>query len=177
MPFISYLDTRVYQPGEFALLSPFKYQFAMNGVFFQLTVPRRFITDFASVPWIVQSLPGFDVNGSSRYPAVPHDYLYCCQGKVEVDILDGLMGKLLRRSVARFSRAQCDDIFRQAVLDIGRDIASRNQIDKPYSTFQADLFWAGVRAGGWYYWQKRKSGPGPDDFASASEMAMMEREA
>jgi hypothetical protein len=176
MPFMTYLDVRAYRPGEFALLTPFPFQFLLNGVFFQLTVPRRFITDFASIPWIVQALPGFDVNGSSRYAAVAHDFLYCCQGKVEVDILDGLMGGSLRKSVARFSRAQCDDIFRQAILDIGRDKASKHQISSPYSEFQADLFWAGVRAGGWYYWRKRKTGPGPEDFASASEMAMMERD-
>lgn len=174
MPYLSFLDTRACDPGEFALLEKFRYQFKLNAVFFEVAVPRRFITDFASVPLLVQALPGFDVNGGSRYPAVVHDYLYCCQGRVEVQILDGFGGTSLRGSVSRFSRAQCDDIFRMAVLDVGGDPYSRQQVLERYSEFEANLFWAGVRAGGWYYWNKRKAGPTPDDFLSAKQIHQLD---
>jgi len=38
-------------------------------------VPARFVTDLASIPFIVK--PAIDQNGLSRRPAVLHDFLYC----------------------------------------------------------------------------------------------------
>jgi hypothetical protein len=82
-------------PGEFFLLETLKYK-ALNGDV--LMVPRRFITDFASVPKAVQFLPGFDVNGNSRRPAVLHDFLYCSQF---------------------YPREMCDYLFYEALVSVG----------------------------------------------------------
>lgn len=175
MPYMSHLDTRACAPGEFALLEAFRFQFLLNSVHCELSVPRRFITDFASVPLLVQALPGFDVNGGSRFPAVVHDYLYCCQGKVEVSIVKEFSGPVLRSMISRFDRNQCDEIFRMAILDVGKDEYSKGQVEEPYTEWDANLFWAGVRFGGWYYWNKRKAGPNPDDFLSARQLHELER--
>lgn len=166
MPYMSHLDTRSCAPGEFGLLKKFRYRFTLEGRHYEVAAPRGFITDFASVPLLVQALPGFDVNGGSRYPATIHDLLYCCQGKLEALLLGEVSGPVIRQVVTRFSRSQCDEIFRLAILDVGKDPFSREQVEEPYSEWDANLFWAGVRFGGWYYWNKRKAGPTPEDFLS-----------
>jgi len=74
--FLTCLDVRVYKSGEFVLLKPLIFSSLGAGI---IEIPKGFITDFASVPKIVQLLPGFDVNGESRPAAVVHDYLYCVQ--------------------------------------------------------------------------------------------------
>lgn len=42
----------------------------------EIKVPAGFETDLASVPRMVQGIPGFESTGLSRRPAVVHDYLY-----------------------------------------------------------------------------------------------------
>ena len=45
-----------------------------------IIVPAGYETDFASIPWILQSI--VQVNGKHRRAAVVHDYL-CTHGKIE----------------------------------------------------------------------------------------------
>lgn len=110
--FLTPLDTRAYCPGEFVLLAPlvFRTNHAVNcpaepekgfvraDGYRLIEVPRGFITDFASIPYILRASRTFDVNGPSRRPAVIHDYLYCAQ---------------------LFDRALCDLIFYEALRDEG----------------------------------------------------------
>jgi hypothetical protein len=173
MSFRSRLITSAYIEGEFVVVSPFIYQFHLKSFWHTITVPKGFITDFASIPWLVQALPGFDVNGDSRFAAVVHDYLYCMQGMVST-IKCGYLGDFGRLEPAQFSRADCDEIFKQALRDTGRDVFTRDIVKGSYSGLQADLFYAGVRAGGWQYWNKRKDGPRPDDFAPIEYMRSLE---
>lgn len=125
MRFTSPCDLRAYvTPGEWVVLAPmlFEYDHCES---LSIAVPRGFITDLASIPRPVRLLPGFDVNGKSRRPAVLHDYLYCSQ---------------------LVSRRAADDLFYNALLSEG--------VGAPL----ARLFWSGVRAGGWAYYNKREPG-------------------
>lgn len=175
MPFNSHLDVRVWEPQEFVLLSDLEYQFTLNGVVMSMVAPRGFITDFASIPWLVQCLPDFDVNGPSRWAAIPHDYLYCSSGRVSVTFLDRLGGTQIgvKRKVS-FTRSQCDEIFRMAILDTGKDKFTKRSVDEPYSETSARLFWLGVRAGGWMYWNKRRNGLNSEDFANLKKLHNLE---
>ena len=53
-----------------------------------IVVPAGFVTDFASIPWGLQSL--IQVNTPSRLPALVHDYLYWEQGCTRVQA-DGIL--------------------------------------------------------------------------------------
>lgn len=54
------------------------------------------------------------------------------------------------------SRDRADDLLRIALETRGVGVIERN------------AFWSGVRAFGWLYWNKRKKGLGPSDFAPNS---------
>ena len=71
--FITELDTRAYEPGEWILLAPLIW---FDG-HVKIVVPRRFITDLASIPKVFRIT--LDRNGPSRKAAVLHDWLYCTQ--------------------------------------------------------------------------------------------------
>lgn len=158
MPFLSHLDTRAYRPDEFMLRDRFGFEFELSGVRYQLWTPERFITDFGSMPWLVQAIPGFDVNGPSRFASIPHDYLYSCHGSVSVVLLNQASGVPIGFIRKQFTRAECDEIFRLAILDIGGDPYTRIAVNRRYTKAEAAMFYAGVRAGGWYYWNKRAGG-------------------
>ena len=82
-----------------------------------IDVPAGFVTDFASVPW---GFWNFEPPlGDSAKAAVVHDFLYETKG------LGG-----------RYSRAQADGIFRQALGALGVPLWKRT------------LLWAAVRVGG-----------------------------
>jgi hypothetical protein len=86
-----------------------------------IRVPAGFVTDFASVPWGLWNLE--PPLGDAAKAAVIHDYLYASRG------LGG-----------RYSRAQADAIFREALGALGVPLWKRT------------LLWAAVRlggAGGW----------------------------
>lgn len=158
MPFLANLDTRVYKPDEFVVLAPFGFEFELRGRCYQLWVERGFITDFGSMPWLVQAVPGFDVNGASRFASIPHDWLYSNHGAVTVTEIEASTGVPLDTLRIQFTRAECDEIFRLALLAIGRDAYSRWAVNRPYTQAEAALFWSGVRSGGWYYWKQRSAG-------------------
>jgi hypothetical protein len=68
----------------------------------QITVPRGYITDLASIPRVFRAV--FNVNGLLRAPAVLHDWLYSSQ---------------------RYTRAQSDAIFLEAMESRGIGRAER----------------------------------------------------
>jgi hypothetical protein len=83
----------------------------------RITVPAGFVTDFASVPW---GFWNFEPPlGDACKAAVVHDYLYATEGLGE-----------------RFSRAQADGVFREALAASGVPLWKRT------------LLWAAVRVGG-----------------------------
>ncbi len=93
------LDLRAYKPGEWVLLEPFRYH-ARDGR--EFTVPRWFITDLASIPWLVDPLfDGLD----HRAAGVTHDWLYCSQ---------------------QVSRAEADELFREMLETLGVGVIKRN---------------------------------------------------
>lgn len=86
-----------------------------------IAVPAGFVTDFASVPcgfWNFE--PPL---GEAGRAAVVHDYLYLSEG------LEG-----------RYSRAEADAIFREALADLG------------VPPWKRSLLWAAVRVGGGRGW-------------------------
>lgn len=75
-----------------------------------ITVPAGFETDLASIPRMVQGVPGFAPTGLSRRPAVLHDYLYASgdRPRMEADRLlyEALRAELVPEPIARtFYRA------------------------------------------------------------------------
>lgn len=156
LTFLTPLDTRAYKPGEFVLMHDFdldvRFGYAKNDSLFRIVVPRGFITDFASVPKTIQAIPGFDVNGQSRDAAIPHDYAYCCGGRVVAHNLTLKMPATLS-----LTRKQCDQLLYDGLVASG------------YSKAIAWLFYLGVRIGGGFHW--RPDGLSRDyDFAPAEFM-------
>lgn len=68
------LDVREIGNGKWELLSDYKYKDTLKG---DIIVPKGFITDLYSIPWILRSIVSKvqDSNG----PAVVHDWLYQSQ--------------------------------------------------------------------------------------------------
>lgn len=135
--FVNCCDLRIYKPDEFIVLHDLVWRLAIDGAEIgvtnpdlrEITVPRGFITDFASIPVPFRNV--FDINGPSRLPAVLHDWLYCSH---------------------RCARIEADNLFRFALATEGVGKVTRN------------IFYAGVRIGGWRYYGKRREGLHRDDF-------------
>lgn len=128
--FCSKLQLEEAGPGRFKLISLLFYE--VRGLV-NIIIPKGFVTDFASIPKAVQMMPGFEVNGLSRAPAVLHDFLYQRRGVFEN------MGRKVH-----FSRAQVDAMFRIALAECG----------VPWHVRWA--MYMGVRVGGWLFWKRRK---------------------
>lgn len=96
-----------------------------------LEVPTGASTDLASVPSVLQWLPGFSQNGKSRRPAICHDSMY-------------RTGKLrpLDPNSPVVDREFADRFLMEAMINEG---AGR---------IVARMFWLGVRAMGWRYFGK-----------------------
>jgi hypothetical protein len=60
-------------PDIWALAAPLVWE---DAIFGRLEVPVGFLTDLASIPRALRSLPFLDPNGVSRRPAAGHDWLY-----------------------------------------------------------------------------------------------------
>ena len=86
-----------------------------------IVVPEGFVTDFTSVPWGFWNLE--PPLGEAGRAAVVHDYLYETMG------LGG-----------RYSRAESDGIFREALGALG------------VARWKRNLLWAAVRIGGRSGW-------------------------
>ena len=126
--FLDHLDLRLHGAGRWITLAPLRYESDAAGQ--TITVPADFVTDLASTPRflpISYALAG----GRAPGPAVVHDWLY-----VHDDWED---------------RALADAIFHEAM-----------GVDQPDLGFEAEpavirsLMWSGVRAVGWWPWQRHK---------------------
>lgn len=93
-----------------------------------ITVPKDFESDFASMPWVaLRMLPSF---GPWARAAVLHDYLYVTFGEQ-----------------GRWTRAQADDIFKQAMEAI-----ADSRIDREPAAWKRFAIHRAVRLfgkGGW----------------------------
>lgn len=131
--FIGQLKTTCLSPEEikasggqaalYQLLEDFAYHSDRFGL---ITVPAGLITDFASIPravkWYID-----DDDPVILFPSVVHDYLYGLKG----DLGNGVI----------FSRAQADDVLREAMLLCGARGA------------QAAVVYGAVRLGGGGHWK------------------------
>ncbi len=129
------------EPGDFILYHNFKAEFEADGTKYLMTVPKGFITDFASVPKLVQLLPGFGQTGASANAAVVHDFCYCCRGDLMLTFAE-----FPRLASLELTRAQCDKLLYLGLRASG------------YSRVVAGLYYLGVRIGGWLYWYRRRRG-------------------
>jgi hypothetical protein len=91
----------------------------------KIEIKAGFVHDLASVPRILNIF--FRKHGNHSKAAIVHDYLYENQGLVS--------------QFKRYTRAQSDEIFYQAMLECG------------VNKFKAWLMWAGVRSGGYFAWK------------------------
>ncbi len=139
--FLSPLDTRAYLPDEFVILNDFTIELLCGDRWYLLTVRRGYITDFASVPWLVQALPGFDVNGDSRRAAVVHDFAYSSAGQLAV--VDKISNEIIS---LQLTREECDQLLYGGLSVLH------------FTELQTALYYAGVRAGGWLHWHRRRDG-------------------
>lgn len=99
MRFLSQLDLRAYEPGEWVVLDEQVYVTAAG---IRYVVPKGFITDLASIPRLLRSV--YDINGKSRQAAVLHDFCYCQQA---------------------VTRAEADSLFLEALESLGIGWATR----------------------------------------------------
>lgn len=120
MPFLTPLIVKADFGSQWALDKDLIYQTPTDGL---ISVPRGFICDLASIPRIFQVL--IPVNDKHRQAATLHDWLYYKKG---------IIGQYC------YNRAQCDQMFLQAMAETG---VSRW---KRYSMFFA------VRIGGYLAW-------------------------
>jgi len=94
-----------------------------------ITIPAGFITDLASIP---RALSGaLPPDGPWTKAAVVHDCLYFTRGGFNL-----WHGRRVIDRAAPYTRAECDDILREAMADRGVGLIQRN------------IIWSGVRAGG-----------------------------
>jgi hypothetical protein len=71
------LDARLLADGKWRLLAGFTYAFGHEDSPVRVEIPAGFVTDFASVPKVLQGLIGsVETHGKA---AVLHDYLYATQ--------------------------------------------------------------------------------------------------
>lgn len=127
------LDVRVKDSGKrFLLLNQFTYVWrGIDGKPLEITVPKWFDTDFASIPRFAKIV--IPKLGRYNKAAVVHDYLYQ-HHHLNVD----------ENYVYLFDRILADTVFRDAMMDSGV---------KPWKYNL--MYWA-VRLGGWLAWKKRK---------------------
>ena len=100
-----------------------------------ITIPAGFVTDLASIPRLVWSF--YPPDGPWVKAAVVHDFLYYTQGDGE------WYG---RKGVSRerpYSRAESDDILREAMADRG------------VGAWAQFVIWAAVRLGGAIGWARK----------------------
>lgn len=142
----AYVPDGSIRPGEFVVVEPLTFTDADGN---SLVVPRGFITDFASIPALVQLVPGFDVNGASRPAAVLHDWLYCESGRAMLQTESATFS-------LTFTRGECDGIFYDALRVLG------------HSRFVASSMYTGVRTGGWLYWDKARKYTRHDNYVGPS---------
>lgn len=105
------------------------YESELFGV--SIVVPTGFVTDLASIPRVVWTLIGWTPDGLHRNAAIVHDFIYQRRGRVPAIYI----------SPARFfSRKECDQVFKEAMLSLG------------VSKIKANIMYGAVRTFGWLAW-------------------------
>jgi len=122
--YLTPLDVRLYGPGRWILLAPFSFESDVLGRV--LTVPKDFVTDFASVP----RLPVAYLVAGNRFPgpATLHDYLYQHPEWKDRSGADSVLYEACGVSAPEFG------IFAEP-------------------GWVKTLAWMGVRVGGWAAWR------------------------
>lgn len=129
MPFLTALIAKDRRNGRWELAQDLVYE----GHTDRFVVPSGFLTDFASVPRIVQSIA--PKMGKQNRAAVLHDWCY------------QHAPLLLRESgYVPITRRDADRIFRRVMREEGVNIVRRN------------VFFFAVRIGGWLPWAKARRG-------------------
>lgn len=111
-----------------ALHDPVTYRTSIGGEA-DITVPPGFVTDLASIPRLASAL--YAPDGPWVKAAIVHDFLYGTHG---TGVWEGHPTGLSRRRP--YSRAEADDVLREAMASRGVGVVKRNVI------------WSAVRAGG-----------------------------
>lgn len=124
--FSGMLQLGVWVPGEWLVLDGPEYT-ALDGTVYR--IPKRFITDLASIPRLFRSI--YDIDDESRLPATLHDWLYCSHA---------------------VTRAQADALFLEALTRAGVGWVKRNAM---YSAVRAGgwRYWnarTGIQADDFY---------------------------
>jgi hypothetical protein len=138
----SFIDPLIVEPNDdesqWTLHAPFRYWLDGLHKGDVITIPAGFQTDFASIPRALWSI--LPPTGRYGKAAVLHDFLYQNLGLVRIN--PTVEAEAI---VKRFTRAECDGIFRDAMLVLG------------VSSFTAYAMWVAVRAFGWHAWNAHEA--------------------
>ena len=109
--------------SEFVLMEDYIYSWSIDGKRYRVTVFHGFVTDIASVPRLAWSLTGIKPDGLQRAAAVVHDLLYQWRGLPQlpagiVQVFDEGVQEW-RDADKRWTREQCDQMFRQIMSEAG----------------------------------------------------------
>lgn len=114
----------------------------------EITIPAGSVNDLASIPRIFRMI--FPVNGPHRLAAAIHDYIYLKKGVLPEGVV---------------SRYGADCMFYEAMVMSRSEVAGAYTFeaiesnDEPLvPTWCAKLMYAGVRLGGWIYWNRKPKG-------------------
>ena len=117
----------------YKLPTSLRYEVGAEGSGEAITAPAGMRTDLGSIPKFAWSL-GFNPNGPGAKGYVIHDFLYETGGTCV------WMGALKRTRKAPYTRAEADDILREALKVLGM------------SAWRRQVIWAAVRAFGGSGW-------------------------
>lgn len=106
---------------QFVLLEDYTYEWTAGGKRRRVLVLKGFNTDVASVPRFCWSLTGIKPDGLQRAAAVVHDLLYQWRGLPQrpAGVVQEFDGVNWFDSAQRFSREDCDKLFRQIMSEAG----------------------------------------------------------
>ncbi len=109
--------------SQFFLSKMYIYRWQIEGKSWRIVVRKGFITDIASVPRFAWSLTGINPDGLQRAAAVIHDLLYQWRGLPRppagaIQFFDDASQEW-RDSDVRWTRVQCDELFRQIMTEAG----------------------------------------------------------
>lgn len=107
--------------SQFVLLEEYAYTWQDATQSNQVLVSRGFITDIASVPRFAWTLTGIKPDGLHRAAAVVHDLLYQWRGLPQLPsgALQYWENNQWQNSTTRWTREQCDLLFRQIMTEAG----------------------------------------------------------
>ncbi len=122
-----YVTTHPESDRKWVLIEDFSYDVGEEDSGVRIKVPRRFVTDFASVPWFL--LPLASPYGKPGWAAIIHDWLYYVHRWPNMD---------------HMTRLEADQVFLEAmtVLEVW-------WIKRQFR------YWV-VRLFGWRAWQKKR---------------------